>query len=443
MKNANSLIKEINANDQKIGYEQNNSFVKRKLEQALSSNTLSSNVQSSLLGFVALREFDHCSETKNCLDFAKKALELNPKNWRALTVLAFNSFYTGDIEGHSSYLEEALKSVPNSIRLLNALLNVSLAHNQPQIIQKHLSMAALNNNTKKLSKKLELYSTDTPRELTKIDKHLVMLSGVSHCGSTYLGHFFSAHDDVECFGESHRISMYSSEARGEKTQNSNSKFAPCHSCGDTECKQFPDNFREEIRNNPEHYYKKIAQRSSAQTVVFGDKNYSITRKLDPKANFNEIVLFKKPENAYKSQYKHRKTQPIDTPSLRSVNAYLRVYTDSYSNLMLPHCNDNKRIFLNWESFIANPEVHIPKLSHMLQSKLDGNVFGSFGLIGHSFGGNADVNRDHKRNNSKIKKDTSTILPEKLLLEAQNNYYAMVVYRRMMKLYQKSFAIDSL
>jgi len=131
---------------------------------------------------------------------------------------------------------------------------------------------------------------------------------------------------------------------------------------------------------------------------------------------------------------------ITNSNLIEVNSYLKIYSNSYSNLLLYASDKESRIFLNWEGFIANPEIHIANLSKILKTKLNLEMLNNFGLNSHSFGGNVSVNENLKEENSAIKTAHSTKLPDSLLLEARSHEYAHIVYQRMMKLYNASFDI---
>lgn len=444
MTQINKIIQQINQADKTIGFENNDFAVSQLVDEIINSDKHNSRSKSIISSISAMRDFNRLINIDSYLRMANYALKLDKRNWRALFVLAFDSLYRGNLDDHGSYLQQALSFSPSNRKLMTALCNYSLALHKPDILKKHLSLIPENLDKdyyQEFHSKLEQFSAKLPETFMNQGKKLIMLGGVSHCGSTFLGNFFAIHKNAEYLGESHRIALYSNEDRSRQSKERNLKFILCNKCQSTECSQYPDEFRESLRQDKLHYYYKVAQKCSGSIIIFGDKNFHISRTLAPKADFDEIVLFKKPVNAYQSHYKHRKVAVIEEREFKSINDYFKIYIDNYSNFLLGNANAHQQIFMNWESFTANPEPHMKRLSELVGMKLDLKKFNQLSHMGHSFGGNHGVNDALSIKETKLKVAKTNVLPDNLVAAASENYYANMVYERLMKKYHKDFDIN--
>ena len=439
MRTFQEIIKTIRERDGAIGYDQNEEAVQRDLSDIITSDDYTSHQKGTFCGFVALRAFERFDNAAEAVSLAETALEYKSENWRASYVLAFDALYQGKDESFATYLTKALSNAPNNATLLKGLCSYSFAYQDTELLETLLKNCTNENQKLEIQSKLDRFCAPIPSRLSAGKKGLFMLSGISHCGSTYLGNFIGSHSDVDYLGETHRLALLTEEARGVGIKESPTKFIRCHICQDHECSQFPDVFREKLKEDPTHYYMKVAEKCDVKIVLFGDKNYVITRDLDPRVSFDEIILFKSPYNAYMSRFKRN---PIDDPTELSndIRKYLKIYANNYANLMLNEAPQHGVLYLNWESFTAMPTEHIPIISEFFGFELDADLLGNFVIQSHSFGGNSDVNTVIKERASALIKQSGGKMNRLIEVEVSKYPYPSIIYERLMARYHKDFSL---
>ncbi|MFW5655579.1 MAG: tetratricopeptide repeat protein, partial [Roseicyclus sp.] len=132
----------------------------------------------------------------------------------------------------------------------------------------------------------------------------VAICGVSYCGSTLLDRILGGLDGVGSIGESHWLTKYQT-GRGEHrqldldTDIDGVKLVPCSVCGDN-CEFLTHDFRLGMAADRRRWYHRIAARLGVTCLISSDKNYAKLLDNDPLLRFKCLVLFKSPEQAWRS-----------------------------------------------------------------------------------------------------------------------------------------------
>jgi len=420
-------------------------YIEATLAQAQNTDSFSPHMRGLIFAYVAFQDILAGRNYARSKSLALLGLDLEPKNWRAYYVLAQDALFCGHKNRLEHYLNQALDIVPSHRGLLLKYIDFYLGNNRPAPAAKRLEAANLDPADTlyvDLRKRIEICS----RKETQSDRCLkghVMLAGISHCGSTFFGNFLMAHKQCHYIGESHRLIMLSQNARGSAGLDAGLKYVPCYVCAPRPCTMFTNDFRDDLAENTDDFYSKIIDRTAADIVIFGDKNYSITRKFDPRGSFKEIVLFKRFENAYLSHYKRREGSPTDgSPRqgdrLRTPGEYATTYATNYANLLNEVRSPEQCLYLNWESFCLNIDRHLPILSDFLGVNLNKNLLGQFSIADHSFGGNSDVNAKLREKDSQLQPMKPNSLPAKIIREIHGLKQSKIVQTRLMAAYKISF-----
>lgn len=225
---------------------------------------------------------------------------------------------------------------------------------------------------------------------------VTQILGTSYCGSTILSLLLGQADGVCNVGESHRlIQSRTEDAAGFRDSyfdygNPNRNVLepePCVSCG-FPCRLFDNEFRAALQADSIDYLIRILRKSGARHLVAADKTSAY--KVDPLLRFNAIVLFKTPENAWRSHLKRQRQFPEKSKYAANRTQYFdfwhHYYTDCLDNFRIR----GRRLFLSFEAFLEDPVRILSRLGEELGIDVDWQG-GEVQVDGqHMFGGNQEL-----------------------------------------------------
>lgn len=294
-----------------------------------------------------------------------------------------------------AYMELALDSKASEIGA-NILANVN-AVNQISPGRSRIVEGAIS-HAKRLLKEKQVASKWDQKEV----KHIAII-GLSYCGSTILGGILGSLENVYNIGESfwlnHRkvkdnplVADYNSLEDG---------ILHCASCG-PQCQYLTSEFRHSLSLDPRLWYLKIAEQFNAKTLVSSDKNRIKLLANDPLLRFDAIVLFKSPEQHWFSNAKKATNKTEGFNPITSIDRFIQRWSDEYE-LFLNTLNPNgKTLFLCFDEFCRNPQLHFEKLCNYLNLKVDLRVLEEIRRNQHFIGGNALVGKSYLSNTAPLK-----------------------------------------
>jgi len=164
----------------------------------------------------------------------------------------------------------------------------------------------------------------------------------------------------------------------------------CRVCG-RNCEVFSEDFRRQLATDEADWYAKIANRLAADTLVSGDKNFNIYSKKIVGNHFDLLVVYKSRHEYFRSVMKQFILRSKTTPGMkipdpgRELDRWVSNYQGHLCNLH----PSGKRIVLNWERFVSEPEFHMARLGDLLDPRITPVQLRAIRL-GHFIGGNTGV-----------------------------------------------------
>jgi len=222
----------------------------------------------------------------------------------------------------------------------------------------------------------------------------VAICGVSYCGSTLLDRLFGGLPDVKSIGESHWITKVRRDNRycdmdlSEPLESA--RFVPCTVCG-ARCDVLTPAFRRSMAADSRDWYRKIAMRSGTRTLVSADKSLAKLSEKDPLLDLSALVVFKSPEQAWRSQLDKL---PVDRDSdyyVAECHAYLDVWTQRYEGFVEHFLPTGPVAFLNFDAFTRSPERLLKAACKRLELPFSPEVLQRT-TPGHAIGGNGRAMR---------------------------------------------------
>ena len=225
----------------------------------------------------------------------------------------------------------------------------------------------------------------------------VAIGGASYVGSTILGIVLGSLENCSHIGESQELVYWTDPAsktyrRFDATTEDNEHLVYCRVCGPA-CEALSLPFRKKLSANPTDWYLRLARRLGTPTLISSDKFYTQYQMMDPYHRFDLIVLYK-PVESWVRSFRRQEEIKVDLgiPSLEGETAdiWLDAYADTYQGLLKELHPEGKRIVLNWERFVAQPEAHFVHLVKLLGLPGDAGVFDKI-RVEHLIGGNDSGN----------------------------------------------------
>jgi hypothetical protein len=210
----------------------------------------------------------------------------------------------------------------------------------------------------------------------------IAIGGVSYIGSTVFGIVLGSLDGFVNIGESHLLIKRRNESNGRARLADFAADPPdtwfqCRVCG-KKCKVLSRDLRERLARNPAGWYEQIAEHLGTNFLVSSDKTLQFYRILDPEFGFDLITLYKQPSSHIGSMKRvatERATEEFVGPEIgQRIERELNNWVHNYSGLMRTIHPRGRRIFLNWESFVARPAEHFERLLKILDLPGSAEVF---------------------------------------------------------------------
>lgn len=267
----------------------------------------------------------------------------------------------------------------------------------------------------------------------------VAISGVSFCGSTLLDRVLGGLPGVKSTGESHWLTKVRAETGYCDAIMSiplaEARFVPCTVCG-ANCDVLSRNFRRSLVADNADWYRKIALRLGTRMLISADKGLRKLMEKDPLLEFSALVVFKSPEQAWRSQLDKLPKDRDAAYYEAECRKYMDVWAKQYG-LYLHHFRpQGPVVFLNFDAFTQSPEALLRAVCDRLGLPFDAGVLKRT-EPGHAIGGNA---RSMKRLRDKDYAVEIESLPDPALdpVHAQiieDNATAQDVWRELMVRHQ--------
>lgn len=187
--------------------------------------------------------------------------------------------------------------------------------------------------------------------------HHVAICGISYCGSTLFDRMLGGLPDVASIGESHWLIK---RRRGRtfttlSFQNDvdEEKLVPCSVCGD-ECEVLSRDFRLGLAADHTDWYQRIGARLGVRHLISADKNLIKLVDNDPKLRFDAIVMFKSPDQAWRSKLNRLPEGESDDFYRAELEKLIETWLGSYRHFLLDLQPTGRMIFLNFDAFAENP-----------------------------------------------------------------------------------------
>ena len=222
-------------------------------------------------------------------------------------------------------------------------------------------------------------------------KRHIAICGVSHCGSTLVSALLAAVPDVATIGESHKLTRYVDGDRRcaiDVTDFANPDIIHCVACG-AACPLITPHFRTVLALDPVDWYRKIALRLGADTLVSSDKNLPKLLEHDPLLRMDAVVLFKPPIYSWLSR-RRKLPQLLDPETLRKAfDEHIDSWISTYEQFLDGFRPTGDRIFLDFAALTRSPQNYWTALCRRLGLA---ERFPQRLSLGHAIGGNRAARR---------------------------------------------------
>lgn len=270
---------------------------------------------------------------------------------------------------------------------------------------------------------------------TELDRRHIAICGVSYCGSTLMDRLLGGLPGVRSIGESHWLIKARYE-HGYDLANFASdtppKFVPCSVCG-ARCQVLTPDFRRALAADRTGWYFRIAQQFGTKSLISADKNAPKLVDNDPLMRFSALVMFKTPQQAWKSQLDKLPVERDEEFYRSQCEKYLKVWASSY-DIFLNHFRPTGNVaFVCFDAFAAAPEPALATLCESLNLPNDSRVARTT-TPGHAIGGNKGA-MDRLRQNGymvEIKPLPPPNLPSEHIRLIEDHAEANKVYAQLAK-----------
>jgi hypothetical protein len=275
-------------------------------------------------------------------------------------------------------------------------------------------------------------------------RHLA-IGGAAFCGSTTLGVILGSMPGFAFAGETHWLTnTRSAEGRLESIVGTAVPFVKwpvaCRVCK-RNCECFDVPFRLALAADNTGWYAKIADRISTENLVTSDKNSPIIEEHDPLFRFDYILSYKEPVSHLRSLLKQFVRQP--GPPKPATAEWASISLDRWASSYMRHLKVirpiGRRVVLNWDAFVAEPQRHIRRLARVLSIPLEAETLERIRL-GHFIGGNTGVDIDALQATGvmTLKASNAPQLPPEILEVALTHAGSQRVMRILGNEYRRDF-----
>jgi hypothetical protein len=302
-------------------------------------------------------------------------------------------------------------------RLDGLLAKIALARRDADRAEDILQRAAQAGHSSSLLKRAASSLAVMRRELahdTMRGIRHIAIGGVSHVGSTVLGIILGSMPGFAFAGETHSLREVKLKHVGKRGKVPVSRDIPskqwpvaCRVCK-RGCAVFDEEYRLSLVDEPACLYGSVARHLGTDNLVTSDKSPLIYTLYDPLYRFDLIVCYKSPSQQARSVLKDliHTNKPIDEQMfVKSLNEWARNYLEQ---LFLLNCS-GKKVFLQWERFVADPASHMDRLASVFGIPLAADILTNI-RIGHFVGGNTGVDVPEVRKSGAISLRPSTAPP---------------------------------
>ena len=163
---------------------------------------------------------------------------------------------------------------------------------------------------------------------------------------------------------------------------------------------------------------------------------------DPLFRFDQIVLYKSPEQQIRSIVKQKTKLGASIDEVASsdfLGPALRSWSQNYMGLMKVVRPKGRRVFINWESLVADPDRHLRRLGELLDLPYQPGVLDHIHL-GHFVGGNqgVDVKAISQTGRVTLRPSNAPALPEPMRQAVLADHEAGFVHRLLDNEYRRSY-----
>ena len=149
------------------------------------------------------------------------------------------------------------------------------------------------------------------------------------------------------------------------------------------CKVLHEEFRASLQQNPENWYRRIAERLETELLVSSDKAPVLLDRLDPDRNYDMIVLYKPPELHTRSYLRFMRRNGIEP----EIGKYLNQWTNFYRRYLDNFEIDGKKLFVDTESFYRDAESSLHQICARLKLEFNQEALIYWRKFHHAVGGN--------------------------------------------------------
>jgi hypothetical protein len=275
-------------------------------------------------------------------------------------------------------------------------------------------------------------------------RHLA-IGGAAFCGSTTLGIILGSMPGFAFAGETTWLTTARTSTGGLESILGGAVPIlrwpiACRVCH-RDCDYFDIPFRLALAGDNTGWYAKIADRLGTKNLVTSDKNIQHYEEHDPLFRFDYILSYKEPTSYLRSTLKQFLRQPgqVATVTAAWASETLDRWADNYMRQLKAIRPAGRRVVLNWDGLVAEPDFHLRRLGEILSIPLGPETVKHIRL-GHFIGGNIGVDVDALRADPVLTLRTTNApqLPPEIHQVALTHEAAGRVSRRLANEYRRDF-----
>lgn len=233
---------------------------------------------------------------------------------------------------------------------------------------------------------------DIARSMLDNQYRHIAIAGASQEAATMLGILLGSLADVCHVGDTAQLSQPVGQALATGTfgvafSPDAPSTATCRICG-TNCELTAPQFRQWLAKDPVDWYRKIARQLHAGVLVTSDRFATEYRIKDPGADYDQVILFSKPEN-WVAEIRRQVAAGTDSSEWdispdASVSDLLDHWAENYRSL-LRDVRPRQRIVLNWNRLSQDAPTHFAALLRQLALPGSPDIFATLRPL-HLLGG---------------------------------------------------------
>jgi hypothetical protein len=200
----------------------------------------------------------------------------------------------------------------------------------------------------------------------------IAIGGLSFCGSTVTSYILGSLEGCGTVGESHWL----------VDNTSTGAIIYCSHCGPA-CAYWTEPFRDALKADPTNWYIKLADKLSVDTLISSDKTPFYLDRLDPRREYDFLVLYKPPELHARS---HANVIQRNG-AIVEISKYLDYWSTFYERLMKRYPVSGRVVFVNSQVLYERAGDRILTLAKTLDLPIAGNPLSYWTKVHHAVGGN--------------------------------------------------------